>query len=106
MMLMLRIRLPLSLLLVVASTAAAFVVVKPNGAATCRRLSPLCQESVDSGKREQQDVTPSRRAFLAASGFVGMALISSSPESAEAIGPIKIDLENPKYTAKPCPKVQ
>jgi hypothetical protein len=108
-MLLLRNHLPLSLLLVVASTAAAFViVVKPNDAA-CRRITPLlamCQESIDSHQREQQDATTSsRRAFLVASGFAGMTLISST-ESVEAIGPIKIDLDNPKYSAKPCPKVR
>jgi hypothetical protein len=104
MLMLLRIRLPLSLLLVVASTATAFVLVKPNDAA-CRPITRL-QEAIDSGKSELQDANHSRRAFLAASGFAGMALISSSPESAEAIGPIKIDLENPKYSAKPCPKVR
>jgi len=49
----------------------------------------------------------SRRNFLVSSAVVGMALMAppTGVEQAEAIGPVKIELVNPKYTASICPKV-
>lgn len=46
---------------------------------------------------------PSRRTFLGTSA----ALVAGSvllPQQAQAVGPVKIDLKNPTYTAIPCPK--
>ena len=48
----------------------------------------------------------SRRDWLVgtAAASAGLLLGGSNPEKAEAIGPVKIDLLNPKYTAVTCPK--
>lgn len=52
-------------------------------------------------------VTPStRRTFLATSG-IGVATLGSTlignPQKVHAIGPVRLDLENPVYFAVPCP---
>ena len=85
-------------LFVAASAATAF-----NGSNLPQKQQSrtICQSSGDDNQSFS-----SRRAFLASSAFAGIALVGSSPESAEAIGPVKIDLTNPKYTAAPCPKVR
>ncbi|CAB9499853.1 expressed unknown protein [Seminavis robusta] len=81
-----------------AASASAFVTNNqhPN------KVQTVCHESATSSGND----SASRRAFLAASGFAGMTLISSfsSPPTAQAIGPVKIDLDNPVYSARPCPK--
>lgn len=50
----------------------------------------------------------SRRDWLMTGAVVGAGLASAGvatpPRSAQAVGPVKINLLNPKYTAKPCPK--
>ena len=112
---MMRTRLLLSsIFLVAASNAGAFMVLVPLNDAPLRlsRVSrPVpCRDSVSRNLHidDEHRQRHSRREFLTASGIVGtVALITSNYplESAEAIGPIKIDLENPRYTAKPCPKV-
>jgi hypothetical protein len=86
------------LLVATVATASAFGlshwrVVKP-------RYATKCYASCGVGKEEGQD----RRAFLFTSAFAAAAFVAPRQE-VEAIGPIKIDLLNPRYSAKPCPKV-
>lgn len=54
-----------------------------------------------------EDATTSRRDWLAKVGTAtaaSAALWVSQPEVSEAVGPVKINLLNPTYTAIPCPK--
>lgn len=46
----------------------------------------------------------SRRTFLgtSATAVIGAAL-GGDPEQAKAVGPVKLTLTNPVYSAKPCP---
>lgn len=48
-------------------------------------------------------MAPSRRSFLATGVAFGVAGALQPPAPASAIGPVKLDLLNPVYTAKPCP---
>lgn len=47
---------------------------------------------------------PSRRAFLAttAASTAG-AILATGAAPAQAVGPVKLDLKNPVYSARPCP---
>lgn len=63
--------------------------------------------SVSGNDDDNHPSASSRRAFLVSSAVAGIALATPTPEdNAEAIGPVKVDLKNPKYTAAPCPKVR
>lgn len=60
---------------------------------------------LDASKARAEDAAgPSRRDFLGSSLLVTGALMVR-PDESEAIGPVKIDLLNPKYSAVVCPKV-
>lgn len=88
----------------------AFGVLLVAASATAFHGSNLPQQqqrrTICLASEDDNQSFSSRRAFLAFSAFAGIALVGSPPESAEAIGPVKIDLSNPKYTAAPCPKVR
>ena len=78
----------LSFLLI--SPALAFVPQAANS--RHHRGSIVCHAEAD------------RRAFLGTSAALAAGAALWKPSSAQAVGPVKIDLKNPVYTAKPCPK--
>lgn len=86
-----------SLNFLIATAVSVSAFVGPSALQHQRWLTD-CQAEAEEGQ------SLDRRAFLAASAFAGVAVMSPQGQRAEAIGPIKIDLENPKYTAAPCPK--
>ena len=56
---------------------------------------------IGASRRDFLSAVPTTAALIATAGF---ATANQSPEPAEAIGPIKINLLNPTYRASPCPK--
>lgn len=81
----------LLLVLILAAPALAFV---PLGAVN-HDASVVCHAEGHS---------PSRRTFLGTSAALVAGAAFSKPQPAQAVGPVKIDLKNPVYTAIPCPK--
>lgn len=87
----------LTSLIAAAFSASAFVTPRDPQ----HPRSPIgCQAKLFS----EYDDLQSRRAFLGVVAFAGMAIVSPPPAPANAIGPVKIDLSNPVYSARPCPK--
>jgi len=87
------------LTIVLVAPVLAFV---PSPAAVvvpvCHAEPPINPSLPASSRRSFLGITTSAAAILAgASTFL-------VPQSARAIGPIRIDLKNPTYTAVPCPK--
>lgn len=95
-------RLSLSLFVSAASTVA--FGFQPN-LALHQRLTE-CRAAASSSQQESTDLA-SRRDFFA--GVIGASAVAATclvghPQEAQAVGPVKINLLNPKYTAIPCPK--
>ena len=86
---------------VVVASTSAFVV---RDVSTRQFLTQLHESTQQDTASSSQDAS-SRRTFLATSAVVAAATFLPSPPKAEAIGPVRIDLVNPRYFAKPCPKV-
>jgi len=87
-------------LLMASTTASAFS--GNNNAPRQQSPTNICDTSVTNDNQSFS----TRRAFLASSAIAGLALASPPPEIAHAIGPVKIDLKNPKYKAVKCPPVR
>jgi hypothetical protein len=90
-------------LLLEASAVASSLAFCPSVAFTQRSprsLSTKCQATISS------DSDLSRRELFV--GILGTAaaasIVGAAPQEAHAIGPVKINLLNPTYSAKPCPK--
>jgi len=82
-------------LLAVAGGASAFQPI-----ATPSRLSTALQQAPNDQSLSRRDWF----ATTAGAAAVAAGVLSSKPAPAEAVGPIKINLLNPKYVARPCPK--
>jgi hypothetical protein len=88
--------------LLLAASAASSLAFCPDVAFThrSRSLTTKCQATPSS----KSDL--SRRELVV--GILGTAamtsIIGAAPQEAQAIGPVKINLLNPTYSAKPCPK--
>jgi hypothetical protein len=83
-----------SRLLILAVFPAVALAFAPTSVDIHRRSTILCHAE-DS----------SRRTFLgtsAAAAVIGVAFWGK-PEQAQAVGPVKLTLKNPVYSAKPCP---
>lgn len=77
------------------SLALAFAPSKPH------RASVVCHA------KHQPNNDSSRRSFFstwAALLVAGATALATKPSPAQAVGPVRIDLKNPTYTAIPCPK--
>ena len=89
-------------LFLAASAVASSLAFCPNAAFTQKSssLSTKCQATTSSNS----DL--SRRELFV--GIVGTAVmtgvVGAAPQEAQAIGPVKINLLNPTYSAKPCPR--
>mmetsp|Transcript_7572 Transcript_7572/g.9065 ORF Transcript_7572/g.9065 Transcript_7572/m.9065 type:complete len:254 (+) Transcript_7572:29-790(+) len=61
-----------------------------------------------TNNNSEDSAVASRRSFLSTSAATAAATIAfglaTPPQPAQAVGPIKVDLINPKYSAAPCPK--
>jgi len=68
-------------------------------------ISASAFHQVSRGKTERTNLALSagRRAFLTTSTAAAFGAITLRPQSAEAIGPVKVTLINPVYSAQPCP---
>jgi hypothetical protein len=84
-----------------AATTSAFVVRDVSTRQTLTQLHESTQQDTTSNSQDAS----SRRTFLATSAVAAAATFLPPPPKAEAIGPVRIDLLNPRYYAKPCPKV-
>jgi len=90
--------------LLVVSSHAAF---SPRPAFSRSTITTTTTTSSSATTRTVDDhgETPSRRSFLATSAAIAIGTNLIMPqEPAEAIGPVKVELINPTYTAGPCPK--
>jgi hypothetical protein len=65
-----------------------------------RSLSTKCQATTASNSDLSR-----RELFVGVLGTAAMAsIVGAAPQEAQAIGPVKITLLNPTYSARPCPK--
>mmetsp|Transcript_10548 Transcript_10548/g.25408 ORF Transcript_10548/g.25408 Transcript_10548/m.25408 type:complete len:267 (+) Transcript_10548:147-947(+) len=99
-------------LFLAATTVPDAVAFRPPAAASPSR-GMVQLRAVDDDETGAAGLSRRDLFATAASGTVsaaalgalsGLPVLSSSPEPANAIGPIKINLLNPKYSAIPCPK--
>jgi hypothetical protein len=95
-------RFSFSLLLLAASAVASSLAFCPDIAffQRSRSLSTKCQATTSSNSDFSR-----RELFEGILGTAAMAsIVGAAPQEAHAIGPVKINLLNPTYSAKPCPK--
>ena len=89
-------------LLLAASAVASSLAFCPSIASTqkSRSLSTKCQATTSSNSDLSR-----RELFVGIMGTAAMTgIVGAAPQEAQAIGPVKINLLNPTYSAKPCPK--
>jgi hypothetical protein len=89
-------------LLLAASAVASSLAFSPDIAFThrSRALSTKCQATPSSNSDLSR-----RELFVGIMGTAAMtSIVGAAPQEAHAIGPVKINLLNPTYFAKPCPK--
>jgi hypothetical protein len=89
-------------LLLAASAVAPSLAFCPNVAFTQRsRSSSTTFQATTSSNSDLSR----RELFVGVLGTAAAAsIVGAAPQDAHAIGPVKINLLNPTYTAKPCPK--
>jgi len=73
------------------------------------RIRNQISMSIDVNEEQTKKTSDDRRAFLSKATAVAFSTLASIPiggqvQSAEAVGPVKITLVNPIYSAKICPK--
>jgi ABC-type nitrate/sulfonate/bicarbonate transport system permease component len=84
------------LFLAVFSTVA--LAFAPTSVQVPRRSTILCHAK-DSSRRTFLGTS----AAAAAAVVVVGAALGGTPQQAQAVGPVKLTLKNPVYSAKPCP---
>jgi len=92
----------------IVSTVTAFVAVSSSTLAFQPIASRLqCKTELHAGASIDNTLS-SRRDWLVTSAVAAAGLASAGfatpPQPVQAVGPVKINLLNPTYTAKPCPK--
>lgn len=92
------------LLAISVGTSSAWVIL-PNHLGPIRqhRMDQVQASTMDDNDLSSHSTGFGRREFIVSSVLAAGTLLSR-PGASEAIGPVKIDLENPVYTAIPCPK--
>mmetsp|Transcript_21781 Transcript_21781/g.30344 ORF Transcript_21781/g.30344 Transcript_21781/m.30344 type:complete len:254 (-) Transcript_21781:1917-2678(-) len=89
------------ILSVLVASSSAFAPASFSKTTTTNLASATNSDSDDSA-------VASRRSFLSTSAATAVATIAfglvTPPQPAQAVGPVKVDLINPKYSAAPCPK--
>mmetsp|Transcript_28088 Transcript_28088/g.39493 ORF Transcript_28088/g.39493 Transcript_28088/m.39493 type:complete len:257 (-) Transcript_28088:192-962(-) len=86
------------------ATSSAF---SPASFAKTTTTTSLAATTTNTNGEDSTSVA-SRRSFLSTSAATAAATIAfglaTPPQPAEAVGPVRVDLTNPKYSAAPCPK--
>lgn len=82
----------------------AFVISHTSRTRVLSRLHAQNHDSNNLGENISDGVGMTRRTLFRSTALVGVASLLQPTTPAQAVGPVKIDIINPTYTAAPCPK--